>query len=75
MANSTTDRIYPDKGWDASGFYRCLGFGCGWGGWPFKGTACKLCGTVVPAKTMTQARWRREIYDAGRYRPVAEVLA
>lgn len=75
MVEPTHGIGYPDKGWNATGFYRCLGFGCGWGGWPHQGTACRVCGTAVPPKTMTQARWRREIYDAGRYQPPVPVEA
>lgn len=71
MAESTLERTVPDKGWAPNGWYRCLGFGCGWGGWPFVRTACPLCGTVVPAKNMTQKRWRRDVFDAGQYRPTA----
>jgi hypothetical protein len=69
MAEPARKRDQPDKGWAPNGWYRCLGFGCGWGGWPFEGTACRLCGAAVPPKSMTQKRWRREVFDTGRYGP------
>lgn len=69
------ERQYPDKGWDTRGWYRCMGFGCGWGGWPFKGTACPCCGAIVPAKTMTQKRWRREVFAVGQYHPTTGAVA
>lgn len=75
MAEHRAPRNYPDKGWAPDGVYRCLGFGCGWIGVPRVGSACRLCEMPVPPVTMTQARWRREVYDAGRYRPAVEVPA
>lgn len=77
MAEHRAPRTYPDKGWAPDGVYRCLGFGCGWIGVPRIGSCCPVpsCGTAVPPTTVTQARWRREVYDAGRYRPPVLVEA
>ncbi len=75
MAEHTHGSGHPDKGWSVSGWYRCLGFGCGWCGRPHQGTMCRVCGTAVPPKSMTQERWHREVYDAGLYQPATEVPA